>query len=50
MAHKQDSVEPYIVITCEEAFAQEANKGHVKGQDPLSGPWNEQSEHPHPRP
>lgn len=40
--NKRESVEPYIVITCEEAFAHETKKGVVKDQDSLWGAWGEQ--------
>ncbi len=41
----RDMNEPYIVITCEEAFAQDPvqNPEHTDAIDPLYGPWGEQS-------
>ncbi|THG98210.1 hypothetical protein EW026_g3932 [Hermanssonia centrifuga] len=40
MAPQRDSDEPYIVITCEEAFAQE---GRTASGDPLADPWAERA-------
>ena len=39
---KQDSNEPYIVITCEEAFANEAKKPLTAEKDPLASIWGQQ--------